>query len=498
MHALFLALVLDWNTDLSHLARELPKTHPHAFHTISRDTFEKEIEALKAKSVDMEPYEVVVDIARIVAMVGDGHTRLTFPAEGFFQGHTKTEPPKDPALTFNPLPVRFAIFDDGLTIVRAAEERLVGKRVTRIGAMSAEEAIVAVSPVAHGDNEWQKKEIVASSLAMPEVLEARGVIASREEVPVTLDGGETIVLKPGKLAMPPAQKPWSFRHLPEADAVLFDYDEVANTPEETLAQFAERMFAFIDAQPVSKLIIDLRDNYGGNGSLNRSVLHGIIRSKKLQAPGSLFVLTGRRTFSAAMTLAVALEQHTNAIFIGEPTGGSPNSFGDSRKILLPSSGLTVRVSSLYWQTSDPRDKRKAIEPHVFAAPAVTGDAALAAALDYFGGAPSSTITGNWSGVISVEYQRIPFTIKDGQINSPFKNATFDLRAGTRRLVGTMRANGLEFVVTGVRESAADAARSASERADHRGSQPVADLLPPHHRLADLLPRQGVRQHHLAH
>lgn len=453
MHALLLALVLDWNADLSHLARELPKTHPNAFHTVSRETFEKEIDTLKAKAAEMQPHEVVVEMARIVAIVGDGHTRLTFPAEGFFQGHTKTEPPKDPSLAFHVLPVRFAIFEDGLTIVRAADQRLVGARVTRIGTKTAQEAIDAVLPVVHGDNEWQKKEIVAGYLAMTEVLHARGVVASREEVPVTLANGETVTLKPGTLDMPPARKPWSFRHLPETDAVLFDYDEVANTGEETLAQFAQRMFRFIDEQPVSKLIIDLRDNYGGNGSLNRSILHGIIRSKKLQAPGSLFVLIGRRTFSAAMMLAVDLEQHTNAIFIGEPTGGSPNSYGDSRKILLPSSGLTVRVSSLYWQTSDPRDKRKAIEPHIAAPPSLSGDAAVATALDYFGGTPSSTITGNWSGVISVEYQRVPFTIKDGQINSPFRNVTFDLRAGTKRLAGTMRANGLEFVVTGVRESA---------------------------------------------
>lgn len=50
---------------------------------------------------------------------------------------------------------------------------------------------------------------------------------------------------------------------------------------------------------------------------------------------------------------------------------------------------------------------------------------------------------------------------------------------------------------GVRESSPDAAPRAPERVDHRDSEPRADLLPPDHRLADRLPRQGLRQHDLA-
>jgi hypothetical protein len=465
MNVLLLLLALDWNADLDHLRAELPKMHANAFHTISRAELEREIDSLKERSTAMQPHEIVVDLARIVARIGDGHTRLTFPAEGFFQGHSKTDPPKDPALNFHVLPVRFALFEDGLTIVRAADPRLAGARVTRIGTMTADEAIAAILPVVHGDNDMQRKEIVATYLAMTDVLQARGVTPSRQEVPVTLATGETVILKPGTLASPPARPPFSFKHLPESKAVYFDFVEVANAPDETLAAFAGRLFRFVDEQPVDKLIIDLRDNWGGNNSLNRSILHGIIRSKKLRTPGSLFVLIGRRTFSAAMMLLIDLEKHTSAIFIGEPSGGSPNSYGDSRKLILPHSGLTVRISTLYWQSSDPRDKRTSIEPHVFAPPSLNGDAALAAALDFFGGAPSPTLTGDWNGVVAIEHQRVPLTIRDGKITAPnFKDARFELRAGTKRLAGTLRTSGgLEFVVAGVRESASDAAPRAPER-----------------------------------
>ena len=46
---------------------------------------------------------------------------------------------------------------------------------------------------------------------------------------------------------------------------------------------------------VEKLVVDLRFNSGGNNSLNRSLLHALIRCPEIQDPGSLFVIVGRQT-----------------------------------------------------------------------------------------------------------------------------------------------------------------------------------------------------------
>jgi tetratricopeptide (TPR) repeat protein len=82
-------------------------------------------------------------------------------------------------------------------------------------------------------------------------------------------------------------------------------------------------------------------------------------------PGKLFVIIGRSTFSAAQFLINELEQYTDAVFVGEPSGGKVNSYGDSRKIVLPHSGITVRVSTLWWQ-EDPRDMRQWKGPDIAA------------------------------------------------------------------------------------------------------------------------------------
>jgi len=438
MKALLLALAINWNADLTQLANELPKTHPNPFRKTTQQAFLADVEQLRARAPQLQPHEVVVDMARIVATIADGHTRLSLPIDdnyGLFHPHVKNTLPKEQALWFHAIPLRFTIQNDALFTID-------GRRVARIGHMTAEDAMKAVAPVAPADNDWQRKDFVAAYLSIPEVLHARGVIASLDQVPVTFADGTSVVEKP---APPPASRPvktpWSFEYLKDEKAVWFDYHEVLNSKNETLASFADRMFRFIDEQPVETLIIDMRDNYGGNNSLNEPLLHGIIRSKELQAPGSLFVLIGRRTFSAATMFAVDLEEHTNAIFLGEPTGGAPLSYGDSKKINLPESGLLLRVSRLYWQMSDPRDQRDTLTPHF------QTDDPRAIALDYFG-APAKE--GKWEGVVTLDHERRAITIVNGEVVSDLKDYKFDLRLGSKRAAGTMNVNGIEYLVTAER------------------------------------------------
>ena len=50
--------------------------------------------------------------------------------------------------------------------------------------------------------------------------------------------------------------------------------------------------------------------------------------------------------------------------MGEPSGGSPNLYGDTVNTLLPSSGVELRVARIYWQMSTADDARIAIDPQV--------------------------------------------------------------------------------------------------------------------------------------
>ena len=95
------------------------------------------------------------------------------------------------------------------------------------------------------------------------------------------------------------------------------------------------------------------------------LVHGLIRCDKVNRPGHLFVLAGRRTFSAAMNGAVDVERNTNALFVGEPTGSSPNFVGEEEPFTLPYSKLRVNISTLAWQSSYPQDRRTWIAPTLY-------------------------------------------------------------------------------------------------------------------------------------
>ena len=63
-----------------------------------------------------------------------------------------------------------------------------------------------------------------------------------------------------------------------------------------------------------------------------------------------------------MLFITDLDELTNVIFVGEPSGSAPNQYGDSVPIELPNSGLKVYVASRYWEKSTADDKRLWIEP----------------------------------------------------------------------------------------------------------------------------------------
>ena len=381
--------VRQWREDLAFLARELPRRHKDLFHTLRREQFDSAVAALERKLPGLARHQVIVELARLAALVGDGHTNVA--------------PTRDPKIGFHTYPVKLYFFKDGLFVRAAARLHadLVGARVVRIGRLTAEQAYLAVRELIGRDNEMNARFFAPFLLAMPEVLHAIGAIDEPDAAPVLLEqaGNRTVaVLRPSGLApMLPAdtdvswtrddgwvdmrgadgprtpvwlrgdpRDPLRFEYLPDSRTAYVQYNKVGDAPDERITDFAARLRALVDSGPVDRMVLDLRLNRGGDGTLNQPLLLSLIRSPKLEGPGRLFVVIGRSTFSAAQFLVHDLEEYTDAVFVGEPTAGKPNSFGDSRPITLPHSGVTVRASILYWQRGHPLDTRLWKAPEVAA------------------------------------------------------------------------------------------------------------------------------------
>jgi hypothetical protein len=255
-------------------------------------------------------------------------------------------------------------------------------------------------------------------LAMPEVLQALGLAAEpgRATLLVARDGDRrTVVLEPAGLfpmATGETDRSWMprdgwvdvrdgapiplwqsdatdtywYRYLPESRTLYCQLNAILQNPEDSLAAFLGRALATADSGGAVRLVLDLRLNGGGNGQWNRDILRTLIKSR-YDAPGHLLVITGRRTWSAAGMLIADIENFTDAIFVGEPSAAGGNGYGDSQRLTLPNSHVTMRVSTLYWQFWDPRDTRPWIDPTVRTSYTLADytagrDPALAAAVAY--------------------------------------------------------------------------------------------------------------------
>lgn len=397
-----------WRTDLDFFAKVIRRSHFDFDVKTSSDVWEKRIRLLNERLPSLEDEEIALELAKLAALAGDGHTNI-WPQ--FHDG-----------LTFHMLPLLLYPFEDGVFVRAAAPEHaeLVGARVTRIGEVDIESLINGVAPYHGHENPMHNLLLLPYELGTVEVLKQLGATDSVQRVQLTLVGeagsesSRIVESIPwldswygAKLSAPdwvhmnedvesatplwlrrPNDIYW-FEFFEDEQIIYFHYDQIHNKEAEAFAEFAKRLFELVKKHPNAALVIDLRMNDGGSSDLYPPLIQQIIAHPEINREGKLFAIIGRMTYSAAMNLAVDLENWTETIFVGEPTGSSPNFIGENKRFTLPYSGLSVSVSDRYHQHAGSTDRRIWIPPDLVAE--MTADAfsrnedpALNRIVDYLG------------------------------------------------------------------------------------------------------------------
>ncbi len=400
--------VEGWRYDLALLEREVNRkgySYPVSRH-VSKEDFNTAVKTLSEQVPAFTDAQMVVEIMKLMRTLGDGHTGLLGP-------------PEKPEYALA-LPLQFYFFQEGLFIIASDPKYkdLLGAQVLRLGEHTVEEVMNSLNKVISRDNEMWPRQLGAYHMRSLPLLSGLGLVSDirKTELSIRDVTGKDRVVTVEADSTHPTSVIWNefpadwityaqslgtqmplylkntksnywFEYLPDAKLVYFQYNRVINDKQETLTMFAERLFKFIDEHDVEKLVIDMRWNNGGNTFLSQPLLYGLIKSNKVNQHGKLFVIIGRRTFSAAQNTATFFERHTKAIFVGEPTGSSPNFVGEETPFVLPYSKVTVNVSDLYWQSSWPMDYRTWIAPQIYAPPTFAAyrsnhDSAMEAVLAY--------------------------------------------------------------------------------------------------------------------
>jgi hypothetical protein len=350
-----------WATDLETLRRELSARHGSPWHAIGQAAFDEAVDELAGRLSSLDDAQSALELARIAALIGDGHTEVQL-----FSG------PR----AFRSLPVVLYQFDDELRVIGAVDglEDLLGARVVRFGRLEAAEALLRIQPFLARDMPAEFLHQAPSTLASPEVLYGLGATdaPSEAELEFELESGERLVrvlsppsqqvrgtsllqargVRPPTLSFRPRSHYWFTLEL---DGLACFQSNVSNDQpgSAALETVAAQFFAEVDRTSPRAIVVDARYNSGGDNRSNAPLVSGLESRPQYRERGRLFVLVGRRTFSAGVGLTCELLRVAEPILVGEPVRGDPQVRVNREDFALPFSGLRVDYSERYEATGFP-------------------------------------------------------------------------------------------------------------------------------------------------
>jgi len=353
----------QWIQDAQHFAAEIRTHHRDPYHLISRTRFDSEFAALEARIPSMKDYEVVVGLQRLAALVGDGHTFV------------------DTSKLYRRLPIEAFWFGNDLRVVRAAPEykKAIGTKIVDIGSTSIDEVRRKLQQlIPQGESEWFVLDRSAGLITQIEPLAALHVIPYSDTAKFTFETDSAtqfkLQLRGQALAESSSvvtlsdQIPLSFQHpeapfwvtyLTDSQTIYVDFRSYEHLQEET-----NHLWGLFAQHPVKRLIIDMRWNGGGNYMHGREYLVSKITfMPEVNRAGRLFVITGRRTFSAAMTNVTDFRRETEATVVGEPTGARPNGYQENYWFVLPFSQIRGSCATLKYRFQPEMDSPAVFPDH---------------------------------------------------------------------------------------------------------------------------------------
>lgn len=374
--------------DIDALVYTLDQIHPDIFSVCGQESFFRAVNKAKESLPDsVSPVELYLRVAPVVSMIGDGHTSLIFPFNTFFTQDTKR------------FPVFVDILSDGSMNCRMSVDSVIPRdaRILSINGVSATEMVDSMLSFVSGEKRHFRLSGVNYSfpallLTMypadsytVEYLPLGNKKPLRHTFPtMTLDE-----IRPRLPQKNTAQNHdiYSFNIDSVNNVAVMDFRSFQDIPR--MEHFADSMFTALREKHIGNLIIDLRDNGGGNSAVGDVLLRYLspipftqmekalvkvtptmtrlmgadipatgfkfedsdpatyitpLTPQEGHYDGKVYLLTSNKTFSSAGSFAWAFKETGSGKVVGEETGGMNVSFGDILYFQLPVSKLSCSVS----------------------------------------------------------------------------------------------------------------------------------------------------------
>ncbi len=383
-----------WQRDIRAIIQDVLSIHPEPFGKTGELVWRREAARLQQDLAQLNEPERVVRLMQLIAMIGDGHTQIELLDQKYAQWY----------------PLRMYQFSDGyfVTAAHRSVDELAGAQIVTIAGQPVDQVVAAAQSLFGADNQFDKMErlyAVHNAYLMTGLgyAGADGVLSME----FRLSDGRQVVRRlqprqtdegyysqgipvfewhyPSEVYGLPfdqaedwitayrAQPSSAFetldtnrspymqhrtlytrRAMPDRDAYYVQFNQ---TDDSGMTGFMREALDEVDQLKPKYLIIDIRYNFGGDGSTVAPMIRDFIRRQQNKSWEQLYLITGRKTFSAGMAIVDAFTEHTDVTLVGEPAGAPLNFFGDAESRPYPSLGLRLSVSALVHQMSDSADLR---------------------------------------------------------------------------------------------------------------------------------------------
>jgi hypothetical protein len=411
-----------WRHDIAYLARRLPQVHVNALTGVGGRAWFAAASRLETRGPQLSDGQVILGIMRLVALLHDDETvvatadHLPLYLEG----------PR--------FPLGLQWIGNGLYVIAAppAHRALLGSQLVAVANVPISHVLALLRPEIDHNNPgilayWEPQNLISAdllswlsvthslhtasyalrtstgkrvtvrltasrALAVPGLITTlratlRGRVVHVPNVSVdrlilTATGSAELAHIPLPMYQTNLADPYWMKVLPARHAVYLKYNSCLDT--DGFQRLAARALTLLRRHPAFKLIIDLRDNAGGDTLPFQPLIDGIRAHPAINRRARIIGLVNRLTGSSATFDAYELSSQTNAILIGQPAADPVDKYGNSNPFLaLPGSGIGVKYST---KTFDPQGIRMGV-PDIYLAPTLRQilagrDPVLQAALAY--------------------------------------------------------------------------------------------------------------------
>jgi hypothetical protein len=338
--------------DIQYFAKEFPNLHKNPFSILPKDEFYQKTDHLIKNINKLNNTEVFVELNKIIASVGDAHTTINY-----WDGYR--------------YPLKFWIFGEHVYVVNADTtlEEMLFSKVIKINGIDIEKITKDLSALISHENESWLKAMLPQYLESPVYMYGLGIIPNEEETLFTIEKEGKLeehmvsTLKFGETADFIDQETenmfignytnnYEYSYFADYSTLYFKYNACVEMESERFKDFNNRMFKEMSANTVDKIVIDLRNNTGGNSEILNPFTKQLKTYLSKNPDVKVYILIGRLTFSSGMfAIYRTIEAAPKAVSVGEPTGGAIDGYGEVKQTSLPHCKIPLSYSIKYFEFS---------------------------------------------------------------------------------------------------------------------------------------------------